>query len=579
MRQVIIIALIVASIIASPVLGSYFKDKKIVASPNTLTPAATANIHVDGGTASTSVVKFTIGSTTGQANTDGFDIGIDATGAAVISQLEDNAIFFRANGTEACKIFTDSEFSTRFACGTSESRSPQKAINWLGKDITAAASSTANFTSSMHFNAPSNIVGTTMTSTMNLGHLEATHAGNISTLVLNNSRQQSDSGAAGTIGTLDLYRGIVNISGGETYSNMSFFGARNPTVGGSAVITKLNGMYLANMTMGTNNTNLLIGTFSGPTGNYSIYNTSTYQNYMSGNTGFGASATTPAANMHVDAGTGTASSLKFTANATTGQSSSDGFDVGITTTGLAELRQRENVGIDIYTNNTQAIGISATQSVVVKNKIEFEDPDSGTAVVQVQASESIVTPYTMTLPSARGTNNQVLAIGGVRGATVDLVFSTVSGSGGGTASEIIMDGGNGNGGSSSGETRVRNFVNTRKSVGSCIVYTARTTTAGDKFTIQSGCDDRYCIFYNDKDSAGAFSFGITVNGSALDTSLGTPLTYAQGLRGMSVSSAGTFTDHVATCVDLAAGDVVRAGANTPDNGNTTNTMFIITKMN
>jgi len=72
---------------------------------------------------------------------------------------------------------------------------------------------------------------------------------------------------------------------------------------------------------------------------------------------------TPQSKIHIDSGTGTASAIRFTANATTGQTSSDGFEVGITSTAIAELRQRENLGLNIYTNNTLAMEITSGQLV------------------------------------------------------------------------------------------------------------------------------------------------------------------------------------------------------------------------
>jgi hypothetical protein len=56
-------------------------------------------------------------------------------------------------------------------------------------------------------------------------------------------------------------------------------------------IIKLNGIAIENMTVGTNNTNLLLGTSVIPSGNFSIYNSSAYNNYFAGNVGIGT--TTP----------------------------------------------------------------------------------------------------------------------------------------------------------------------------------------------------------------------------------------------------------------------------------------------
>lgn len=56
--------------------------------------------------------------------------------------------------------------------------------------------------------------------------------------------------------------------------------------------------------------------------------------------------------LHIDGGTATASDLRFTAGTTTGRTSSDGFQFGIDASGNAEIRQRENLPITLYTNNT-----------------------------------------------------------------------------------------------------------------------------------------------------------------------------------------------------------------------------------
>lgn len=86
----------------------------------------------------------------------------------------------------------------------------------------------------------------------------------------------------------------------------------------------------------------------------------TVGNYkMTGNLAVGLG--TPTAKIHQDSGTGTATYHKFTAGSTTGQTSSDGFDIGIDASGNAEIRQRENLPLTFYTNNSsvarfQAIG-------------------------------------------------------------------------------------------------------------------------------------------------------------------------------------------------------------------------------
>ena len=77
-----------------------------------------------------------------------------------------------------------------------------------------------------------------------------------------------------------------------------------------------------------------------------------------GNVGIGSGTTTPVAQLHQDAGTAVATYHKFTAGTTTGQTSTNGFDVGITATGGAELRQYGNQSMVFYTNNTAALTLS-----------------------------------------------------------------------------------------------------------------------------------------------------------------------------------------------------------------------------
>lgn len=47
-----------------------------------------AKLHIDGGDATGSTIKFTAGNVTGQLDTDGFDIGISAAASAFINQRE-----------------------------------------------------------------------------------------------------------------------------------------------------------------------------------------------------------------------------------------------------------------------------------------------------------------------------------------------------------------------------------------------------------------------------------------------------------------------------------------------------------
>jgi hypothetical protein len=71
----------------------------------------------------------------------------------------------------------------------------------------------------------------------------------------------------------------------------------------------------------------------------------------------------PVSRLHLDEGTATANYQKFTAGTTTGQTTTDGFNVGITSTGIAEVRQYENNPLYFYTSNTERMRISATGDI------------------------------------------------------------------------------------------------------------------------------------------------------------------------------------------------------------------------
>lgn len=80
--------------------------------------------------------------------------------------------------------------------------------------------------------------------------------------------------------------------------------------------------------------------------------------YGSVGTGFSTASFTPSARIHAHSLTGIATYQKTT-NSVTGALSTDGFDVGISAAGVAEIRQRENLAMEFYTNNTKHIDISA----------------------------------------------------------------------------------------------------------------------------------------------------------------------------------------------------------------------------
>lgn len=61
-------------------------------------------LHIDRGNATASYLQFTAGTTTGQLATDGFEVGIDASGNAVLLQQENLPMLFSTNNTERMRI-------------------------------------------------------------------------------------------------------------------------------------------------------------------------------------------------------------------------------------------------------------------------------------------------------------------------------------------------------------------------------------------------------------------------------------------------------------------------------------------
>lgn len=118
-------------------------------------------------------------------------------------------------------------------------------------------------------------------------------------------------------------------------------------------------------------------------------------------------------------------------------------------------------------------------------------------------------------------------------------------------SEVFVDTGNGRG---STNTAIRRFSNTRSQVGAAITY-ADSSTDGASFTINE--NGIYSINYHDGLTDSSAALAISVNSSALTTGA-LSLTYAQGRRAVSQTSAAGSTDSAHTTLRLQKGDIVRA---------------------
>lgn len=84
----------------------------------------------------------------------------------------------------------------------------------------------------------------------------------------------------------------------------------------------------------------------------------------------------PVSKLHLDSGNATAVYAKFTAGTTTGLTATDGFDIGIDASGNAEIRQRENLPIYFYTNNTLLMSL-LTSALEIKSDTYWDGAGSG----------------------------------------------------------------------------------------------------------------------------------------------------------------------------------------------------------
>lgn len=150
--------------------------------------------------------------------------------------------------------------------------------------------------------------------------------------------------------------------------------------------------------------------------------------------GYGATGISGFRNFY---GYNSSSLLKFTTN-TTGQTTTDGLDVGITSDGTGEIRQRENKPLNIYTNNALAATFGADKSLTL--------PDlAGTGTRTVVAnSAGKLTPYCtdvkliLNLVSWVPVSTGISINGGYRGMTYMLYYSSQWDTGNNTFSGIYM---------------------------------------------------------------------------------------------------------------------------------------------
>lgn len=100
----------------------------------------------------------------------------------------------------------------------------------------------------------------------------------------------------------------------------------------------------------------------------------------------GISSFTPAALIHSDSGNAIAHYHKFTAGTTTGQTATDGFDLGINSSGHGIINQNENLPVIFNVNNNERLrikegdgGLTVTMSAAGSNGINLNNTGGGGA--------------------------------------------------------------------------------------------------------------------------------------------------------------------------------------------------------
>ena len=153
---------------------------------------------------------------------------------------------------------------------------------------------------------------------------------------------------------------------------------------------------------------------------------------------------------------------------------------------------------------------------------------------------------------AKGTDGQVLKL--VSGLPAWSSSSSYTA----PQSQLYYEGHSGRG---STNTAVVIFATQRYSLGSDITY-ATSATLGDSFTINTA--GVYTVTYSTVRTAGGTQMGLSVNGSVLNTDPLTPITYAQGARGIAATAGAGIMGLITYTNNFSVNDVVRALISTSD---------------
>lgn len=137
--------------------------------------------------------------------------------------------------------------------------------------------------------------------------------------------------------------------------------------------------------------------------------------YDTSNVRLGVGTNSPQSRLHLNIGSAAAIAAQFT-NSTTGATSSDGSIVGIDSSGNLVVTNQESLPIIFSAGGAEVGRFLSAGNLLLKNGLNLEDPGAGTNTISLIAP-TLVSSYTLALPTTVGTNGYALTTDGTSAST------------------------------------------------------------------------------------------------------------------------------------------------------------------